>query len=79
MISCYDQLRSKTFSTYHFTIQEDLIERISLYVSVSENKKIDLVQKITDVQAEDNSKKTFLSYHCVNDKRSEKCLACENT
>ena len=54
MISCYDQLRSKTFSTYHFTIQEDLIERISLYVSVSENKKIDLVQKITDVQAEDN-------------------------
>ena len=60
-------------------IQEDLIESISKYVSVSENEKIDPVQKIIDVQTVDNSKKICLNCHCVIDKHSEKCLACGYT
>ena len=60
-------------------IQEDLIESISKYISVSENEKIDLVQKIVDMQTLDNSKKICLNCHCVIDKRSGKCLACGYT
>ena len=60
-------------------IQEDLIESISKYISVSENEKIDLVQKIVDMQTLDNSKKICLNCHCVIDKHSEKCLACGYT
>ena len=79
MISYYDELHSKIFSTHRFAMQEDLIESISKYVSVSENEKLNLVQNVTDMQTESNSKKTFLSYYCVKDERSEKCLACEYT
>ena len=60
-------------------IQEDLIESISKYVSVSENEKIDPIQKIIDVQTVDNSKKICLNCQCVIDKRSGKCLACGYT
>ena len=79
IISYDDELSSKTFAPYHFMIQEDLIESISKYISVSENEKIDLVQKIVDMQTLDNSKKICLNCHCVIDKRSEKCLVCGYT
>ena len=42
-------------------IQEVLIESISKYISVSENEKIDPVQKIIDVQTVDNLKKIRLN------------------
>ena len=58
-----DELSSKTFAPYHFMIQEDLIESISKYVSLSENKKIDPAQKIINVQTVDNSKKVCLNCH----------------
>ena len=60
-ISYDDELRRKTFAPYCFMIQEVLIESISKYISVSENEKIDPVQKIIDVQTVDNLKKICLN------------------
>ena len=63
-------------------IQEDLIESISKYVSMSENDKIDPVQKIIDVQTVNNSIyeiKICLNCHYVIYNCSEKCLACGYT
>ena len=78
IISYYDEFSSKTSAPYSFMIQEDLIESISKYVSVMENKKIDPVQKVIDAQIVDNSKKICFNYknmlNRVIDKRSEKCL-----
>ena len=76
IISYDDELSSNTFAPYRFMIQEDLIQSISKHVSVSENEKVDPVQKIIDVQTVDNLKKICLNCHCVIDKRSEKCLVC---
>ena len=56
-----------------------MLVSISKYVPVNENEKIDLVQKITDVQTVDNLKKVYLNCHCVDDKRSKKCQACGYT
>ena len=69
---------SNTFAPYGFMIQEDLIESISKYISVSEKKRLILFKKLLMCKL-DNSKKVCLNCHCVTDKRSEKCLACGYT
>ena len=48
-------------------------------MSVSENEKIDSVQKIIDGQTVENSEKICLNCCCVIDKHSEKCQACGYT